>query len=141
MSEWEVSPGVIIPSGFQTPACKEAIEFWLAYKIEKRQGYKPRGLKALMATIAADFTPETLIQSVRKSAASGYQGLFPPNDKPANGNHSTANVRPHRNDFIGGGDIWDAQVAHDIATRPEGFGVQANDAATLPGMEEADPGT
>lgn len=27
--------------------CKEALEMWLAYKKEKRQTYKPRGLEAL----------------------------------------------------------------------------------------------
>lgn len=82
VNEWEVAPGIILPDGFQTPACKEAILFWLAYKQEKRQAYKPQGLKALMSSIAKDFTPESLVEAVRKSAASGYQGLFAPSPQP-----------------------------------------------------------
>ena len=95
VSEWEVAPGIIIPSGFQTPECKEAIEFWLAYKKEKRDAYKPQGLKALMSTIAKDFTPETLVDAIRRSAAIGYRGFFPP--KPQNhADHTNGSRHPPR---------------------------------------------
>lgn len=86
VGEWEVAPGISIPDGFRTVECKEAIEFWLTYKKEKRQGYKPQGLKALMSTIEKDFTPSMLVEAVRKSAAAGWQGLFPAS-APPNGAH------------------------------------------------------
>lgn len=59
-------------------ALREAVSDWLAYKAEKRQPYRPTGLKSLLAQIrrAADTYGDAAVVSViRDSMASNYQGI------------------------------------------------------------------
>lgn len=55
-----------------------AVRDWLAYKKEKRQGYKEVGLRTLLSQIrqAADkYGEDAVIEIIHNSMASGYQGI------------------------------------------------------------------
>ena len=60
--------------------CKEALEMWLAYKKEKRQTYKPRGLEDLKKKILqlSNGNPEYAKVIVEYSMGNNYTGLFSP---------------------------------------------------------------
>lgn len=57
---------------------REAFDDWVAYKAEKRQQYKPRGLKSLITQIqryAEQFGEDATATAIRNSMASNYQGI------------------------------------------------------------------
>jgi hypothetical protein len=57
---------------------KQAVRDWLSYKVEKRQGYKETGLRALLSQIwkaRNEFGEEAVIEVIRNSMASGYAGI------------------------------------------------------------------
>lgn len=57
---------------------QEAFDDWLAYKKEKRQPYKPRGLKSLVTQVeryAEQFGEAETANAIRNSMASNYQGI------------------------------------------------------------------
>lgn len=61
-----------------SPELAKTVSEWLAYKREKKQGYKPRGLKILLGQIrtAADTYGDTVvIEVIRRSMAANYQGI------------------------------------------------------------------
>lgn len=60
--------------------CKEALEAWLAYKKEKHQTYKPRGLEALKKKLLqlSNGNPEYAKVIVEYSMGNNYTGLFAP---------------------------------------------------------------
>lgn len=66
--------------------CKEALEMWLAYKKEKRQTYKPRGLEALKKKLLqlSNGNPEYAKVIVEYSMGNNYNGLFSPKINYAN---------------------------------------------------------
>ena len=66
--------------------CKEALEIWLAYKKEKRQSYKPRGLEALKKKLLqmSNGSPEYAKVIVEYSMANNYSGLFAPKNNSVN---------------------------------------------------------
>ena len=66
--------------------CKEALDMWLAYKKEKRQTYKPRGLEALKKKLLqlSNGNPEYAKVIVEYSMGNNYTGLFSPNINYAN---------------------------------------------------------
>lgn len=66
--------------------CKEALEMWLAYKKEKRQTYKPRGLEALKKKLLqlSNGNPEYAKEIVEYSMGNNYTGLFSPKINYAN---------------------------------------------------------
>ena len=68
--------------------CKEALEMWLAYKKEKRQTYKPRGLEALKKKLLqlSNGNPEYAKEIVEYSMGNNYTGLFSPKINYANRN-------------------------------------------------------
>lgn len=58
---------------------QSAFEAWLDYKSEKRQGYKPTGLKALITEIqhnAAKFGEIAVANLIRTCMASNWQGII-----------------------------------------------------------------
>lgn len=65
----------------EIPFCgelQEAFNDWIAYKAEKRQGYKPRGLKSLITQVkryAEQFGELETANAIRNSMASNYQGI------------------------------------------------------------------
>lgn len=66
--------------------CKEALDMWLAYKKEKRQTYKPRGLEALKKKLLqlSNRNPEYAKVIVEYSMGNNYTGLFAPKNNSAN---------------------------------------------------------
>lgn len=66
--------------------CQEALEMWLAYKKEKRQTYKPRGLEALKKKLLqlSNGNPEYAKEIVEYSMGNNYTGLFSPKINYAN---------------------------------------------------------
>lgn len=66
--------------------CKEALDMWLAYKKEKRQTYKPRGLEALKKKLLqlSCGNPEYAKVIVEYSMGNNYTGLFAPKNNSAN---------------------------------------------------------
>ena len=66
--------------------CKEALEMWLAYKKEKRQTYKPRGLEALKKKLLqlSNGNPEYAKVIVEYSMGNNYSGLFAPKNNSIN---------------------------------------------------------
>ncbi len=79
-SPWEVKFGLELPERLRTDECIEAAKLWLAYKAEKRQGYKPIGLKAAMTGWGTKYTAEQFPAFVRHSIAEGWQGIYPPRE-------------------------------------------------------------
>ena len=66
--------------------CIEALEMWLAYKKEKRQTYKPRGLEALKKKLLqlSNGNPEYAKVIVEYSMGNNYTGLFAPKNNGVN---------------------------------------------------------
>lgn len=66
--------------------CKEALDMWLAYKKEKRQTYKPRGLAALKKKLLqlSNGNPEYAKVIVEYSMGNNYTGLFAPKNNGVN---------------------------------------------------------
>ena len=66
--------------------CKEALEMWLAYKKDKRQTYKPRGLEALKKKLLqlSNGNPEYAKVIVEYSMGNNYTGLFAPKNNGVN---------------------------------------------------------
>ena len=86
-SPWILDFGLEIPENLRTENCLQAFKDWMAYKREKRQAYKPQGLKGALTSFSRQFTPATFPSAVEKSIANNWSGLFPeaprPNGKPA----------------------------------------------------------
>lgn len=56
----------------------EAVEDWLAYKKEKRQGYRGRGLVAFLTQIknrVSEYGEDAVINVIQESMAQNYQGI------------------------------------------------------------------
>ena len=66
--------------------CQEALDMWLAYKKEKRQTYKPRGLKILKKNLLlmSNGNPEYAKIIVEHSMGNNYSGLFAPKNNSIN---------------------------------------------------------
>ena len=66
--------------------CQEALDMWLAYKKEKRQTYKPRGLAALKKKLLqlSNGNPEYAKVIVEYSMGNNYSGLFAPKNNSIN---------------------------------------------------------
>ena len=66
--------------------CKEALDMWLAYKKEKRQTYRPRGLVALKKKLLqlSNGNPEYAKVIVEYSMGNNYSGLFAPKNNGVN---------------------------------------------------------
>ena len=61
------------------PEMQEVVEEWLQYKKEKRQSYKPKGLKAFYKYICelSDNNPQIAKAIINQSIRSNYDGIFP----------------------------------------------------------------
>ena len=56
----------------------EAVQDWLAYKKERRQGYKGTGLRNLLSTIqnrVSEYGEDAVVSLIRESMAQNYQGI------------------------------------------------------------------
>ena len=72
---------------------QEALEVWLAYKKEKKQTYKPIGLKSLKKKLftMSGGNPAFAKEIVEFSMANNYSGLFVPNNSNYGRQQSTFN--------------------------------------------------
>lgn len=75
---WEVKYGLLLPENLQTEECLAAVETWLAYKAERKSGYKRIGLSAALNAWSKEFDARTFPDAVRHSMANNYQGIFAP---------------------------------------------------------------
>lgn len=82
-SPWEVAFGLELPESLQTTLCLEAAKKWLAYKKERRQGYKPIGLQSTITKWANEFTAASFPSAVENSMASNWSGVFPNREQSA----------------------------------------------------------
>ena len=73
---WGVKFGLTLPENLQTDQCLAAVETWLAYKAERKQGYKRIGLSAALNAWAKEFNAQTFPDAVTYSMANNYQGIF-----------------------------------------------------------------
>lgn len=66
--------------------CQEALDTWLAYKKEKHQTYKPRGLAALKKKLLqlSNGNPEYAKVIVEHSMGNNYSGLYAPKNNSIN---------------------------------------------------------
>lgn len=86
ISPWHVAFGLDLPQSLQTQECLQASKDWLAYKTEKRQGYKKSGLKAALTKWSNEFNSATFPSAVQNSMANNWQGVFPlPEPRPQRG--------------------------------------------------------
>lgn len=76
-SPWAVAFGLELPESLRTSQCLQALNDWLTYKTERRQGYKKSGLKAALSKWANEFTSATFPAAVENSMANNWQGIFP----------------------------------------------------------------
>lgn len=74
------SPPTPPPGGWGFgPALSAAFEDWIAYKREKRQEYKPTGLKSLVTQVqnkAGEYGEEAVVNLIRECMASNWQGII-----------------------------------------------------------------
>lgn len=71
-------PPAEVQAGF-SPPLQSALESWLRYKAEKRQDYRPEGLKALVGEIrsnAARYGEDAVIGLIGKCMSSNWQGII-----------------------------------------------------------------
>lgn len=103
-----------LPDTFFGPELQSTFEQWLLYKKERREGYKPTGLNALVTQIknnAATYGEHDVIQLIETSMASGWKGIA--FDRLKQGNRPQAADNRNRlrtdsdyqssDDFFGGG--------------------------------------
>ena len=85
-SPWEVKFGLILPEKLQTDECLASVETWLAYKAERKSGYKRLGLSAALNAWAKEFDAKTFPDAVSHSMANNYLGIFAPKLGLSSGN-------------------------------------------------------
>lgn len=60
------------------PSLKESVKQWMSYKQERREGYKPQGLKSLVTEIgnnATRYGEDAVRDVIRRSMAANYKGI------------------------------------------------------------------
>ena len=71
-------PPKVSDYGF-SPELEAAVTDWLTYKQERRESYKPTGLKSMLTQVknaAAEYGDAAVVGIIRDSMASGYQGII-----------------------------------------------------------------
>lgn len=71
-------PTPSLPDCGFSPALRTAVEEWLTYKRERREAYKPMGLKSLLTQIsnaASEYGDAAVENIIRQSMSSNYQGI------------------------------------------------------------------
>lgn len=70
-------PPVELPPSIRSDAMQSAVSDWMAYKAERREGYKPTGLKNFLGQLSgavAMHGESVVIAKLRKAMAANYQG-------------------------------------------------------------------
>lgn len=71
-------PAEMVRACFFAPDLESAVNDWLTYKAERRESYKPTGLKSLLTQIqnnAAEYGDSAVAEVIRQSMGSNYQGI------------------------------------------------------------------
>lgn len=79
--ENDSSPPIVPPDGLAalSPALQSAVEDWLQYKTEKREPYKPQGLKSLVTEVknnADRYGDAAVIELIRQCMSNNWQGII-----------------------------------------------------------------
>jgi len=77
LAVWSVQDNIELPEPMRTQECLEAVKTWLAYKRERGQTYKPKGLAIALGKWAKDIPPADFPSAVEHSIANNWAGLFP----------------------------------------------------------------
>lgn len=73
----ETKPAPELPPSIRTETMQAAVTDWLSYKRERRESYKPTGLKAFyghLAAAVATHGEDVIVTQIRKAMASGWKG-------------------------------------------------------------------
>ena len=73
---WELEFGLSVPEQLRTENCLTSLKTWLAYKKERREGYKRIGLQAMLTKLASEYTPADLPKAIEASIAAGWKGIY-----------------------------------------------------------------
>ena len=83
-------PPVELPPSIRTEAMQSAVDDWLAYKRERREGYKPTGLRNFLSSLSGSVAVHgeaAIIAKLRRAMAQGWRGWDfadpPPRGSPA----------------------------------------------------------
>ena len=79
-----------IPAPHWSERKRKALDLWLQFKKEKRQGYKPTGIATFIKT-HDDWDDLRFEKAVEYSISNNWQGLFEDDKKPKPGNSSGPN--------------------------------------------------
>lgn len=72
------SPETVINKSELSDSVKSMLKDWIQYKRERREGYKPAGLKSLVTTATRyekNVGADAVCEVIRKSMSSGYKGI------------------------------------------------------------------
>ena len=78
--ENDSSPPIVPPDGLASlsPALQSAVEDWLQYKTERREPYKPQGLKSFVTEVknnADRYGDTAVIKVITQSMSNNYRGI------------------------------------------------------------------
>jgi len=80
------------------------VDDWIAYKLEKNQPYRPRGLKSLLTQIQSTvdkYGADAAAHAINESMASNYQGIVWAKAQPlSTSQYAHASARPSDNHFL-----------------------------------------
>ena len=113
-ASWEVDYGLELPESLRRPECLESAKLWLKYKAERRDTYKPTGLKIALAKWGRDYSPAQFCQVIETYIANGWAGLHSPKESHGPSNSSRL-PSIDRNRFIAGADDIQRQLLAKIA--------------------------
>ena len=79
--ESECSPPIVPSDGLAalSPAMRGAVEDWMQYKAEKREPYKPQGLKSLISEVnntADRYGDAAVIELIRQCMSNNWRGII-----------------------------------------------------------------
>lgn len=75
LTQFEILQQVVLP--FDTPEFREAWELWLQYRSDTKKPYAtPISMQQALRELS-NYTEEIAIESIHRSLAAGWQGLFP----------------------------------------------------------------
>lgn len=79
--ENDSSPPIVPPDGLAalSPALRGAVEDWMQYKAEKREPYKPQGLKSLISKVknSADrYGDDAVVEMIQQCMSNNWRGII-----------------------------------------------------------------
>jgi hypothetical protein len=111
VSVWAIEQGAELPERLRTEPCLAAVKLWLQHKREKKDAYKPTGLKTTLTKWANEFTPDELPAAIENAIANSWKGVYRNHDSNHAGPRGQRPAQPHRNDTISESDEFRRQWA------------------------------